>query len=230
MQLGSAAGVAAAFNAPIGGLLYVMEEVASDLPVDYVWRAIMACGVSVGVAQILYAADVGEVDYASLVISGPDSSTGWKLEDLPLVVVLAACAGAASAAFTRAADWFGNQRRTGFASLVRDPETSRLVRFATSRLGQFLDAILGAAVLATCQMVLPAFFSCRAAPSAVFDEDAAGTSAYALEHGAGGRTSARFSRSLRRRGAGGYSRARFTFPARSFSTRARRASSARWRP
>ena len=186
LQLGSAAGVAAAFNAPIGGLLYVMEEVASDLPVDYVWRAIMACGVSVGVAQILYAADVGEVDYASLVISGPDSSTGWKLEDLPLVVVLAACAGAASAAFTRAADWFGNQRRTGFASLVRDPETSRLVRFATSRLGQFLDAILGAAVLATCQMVLPAFFSCRAAPSAVFDEDAAGTSAYALENGAGG--------------------------------------------
>ena len=186
MQLGSAAGVAAAFNAPIGGLLYVMEEVASDLPVDYVWRAIMACGVSVGVAQILYAADVGEVDYASLVISGPDSSTGWKLEDLPLVVVLAACAGAASAAFTRAADWFGNQRRTGFASLVRDPETSRLSRFARSRLGQFLDAILGAAVLATCQMVLPAFFSCRAAPSAVFDEDAAGTSAYALEHGAGG--------------------------------------------
>jgi chloride channel 7 len=163
-----------------------MEEVASDLPVDYVWRAIMACGVSVGVAQILYAADVGEVDYASLVISGPDSSTGWKLEDLPLVVVLAACAGGASAAFTRAADWFGNQRRIGFASLVRDPETSRLVRFARSRLGQFIDAILGAAVLATCQMVLPAFFSCRAAPSAVFDEDAAGTSAYALEHGAGG--------------------------------------------
>jgi len=45
LQLGSAAGVAAAFNAPIGGLLYVMEEVASNLPPDYVWRAFMTAGV-----------------------------------------------------------------------------------------------------------------------------------------------------------------------------------------
>ena len=37
--------VAAAFNAPIGGLLYVMEEVASNLPPDYVWRAFMTAGV-----------------------------------------------------------------------------------------------------------------------------------------------------------------------------------------
>ena len=87
LQLGSAAGVAAAFNAPIGGLLYVMEEVASSLPPDYVWRAMLAAGTAVGVAQILYAANRGRVDYSSLVISDPDSSTGWSPSDLPLSLI-----------------------------------------------------------------------------------------------------------------------------------------------
>ena len=112
LQLGSAAGVAAAFNAPIGGLLYVMEEVASNLPPDYVWRAFMTAGVAVGVALVLYSANEGRVDYASLVISDPNgSSTGWGVADLPLVAVLAALAGALSAAYTVAADFFGKWRR-----------------------------------------------------------------------------------------------------------------------
>ena len=112
LQLGSAAGVAAAFNAPIGGLLYVMEEVASNLPPDYVWRAFMTAGVAVGVALVLYSANEGRVDYASLVISDPNgSSTGWGVADLPLVAVLAALAGALSAAYTVAADFFGSWRR-----------------------------------------------------------------------------------------------------------------------
>ena len=93
LQLGSAAGVAAAFNAPIGGLLYVMEEVASNLPPDYVWRAMITSGMAVGVAQILYSANGGRVDYASLVISDPNSSTGWGPSDLPFVVILAVIAG-----------------------------------------------------------------------------------------------------------------------------------------
>ena len=38
---------------------------------------------AVGSAQILYAANEGRVDYSSLVISDPDSSTGWSPSDLP---------------------------------------------------------------------------------------------------------------------------------------------------
>ena len=120
LQLGSAAGVAAAFNAPIGGLLYVMEEVASSLPPDYVWRAMLAAGTAVGSAQILYAANEGRVDYSSLVISDPDSSTGWSPSDLPLIVLLAVLAGAFSALFTLAADAFGAMRRGG--ALAKEQE------------------------------------------------------------------------------------------------------------
>ena len=78
LQLGAAAGVAAAFNAPIGGLMYVMEEVASNLPPDYVWRAMITTGMAVGVAQLLFSAVSAQdsrIDYSSLVISDPNSST-----------------------------------------------------------------------------------------------------------------------------------------------------------
>jgi H+/Cl- antiporter ClcA len=114
LQLGAAAGVAAAFNAPIGGLLYVMEEVASNLPPDYVWRAMITTGMAVGVAQVLYtavAAQDSRIDYSSLVISDPNSSTGWVMRELPLVTVLAVLAGMLSAAFTLSADFFGLLRR-----------------------------------------------------------------------------------------------------------------------
>lgn len=51
LQLGSAAGIAAAFNAPIGGLLYVMEEIASNLPPDYIWRSMITAG---GAARFVF--------------------------------------------------------------------------------------------------------------------------------------------------------------------------------
>ena len=192
LQLGSAAGVAAAFNAPIGGLLYVMEEVASSLPPDYVWRAMLAAGTAVGVAQILYAANEGRVDYSSLVISDPDSSTGWSPSDLPLVVLLAVLAGAFSALFTLAADASGAMRRNTSGGNVRatregkeeDDDSQRVTnrawitriarrarRFTKrvrawyfSRAGAWFDAVLGAALVATAQVALPALFSCRPAP------------------------------------------------------------------
>ena len=192
LQLGSAAGVAAAFNAPIGGLLYVMEEVASSLPPDYVWRAMLAAGTAVGVAQILYAANEGRVDYSSLVISDPDSSTGWSPSDLPLVVLLALLAGAFSALFTLAADASGAMRRNTSGGNVRatregkeeDDDSQRVTnrawitriarrarRFTKrvrawyfSRAGAWFDAVLGAALVATAQVALPALFSCRPAP------------------------------------------------------------------
>ena len=159
LQLGSAAGVAAAFNAPIGGLLYVMEEVASNLPPDYVWRAMITSGMAVGVAQILYSANEGRVDYASLVISDPNSSTGWGPSDLPFVVILAVIAGAFSAAFTRAADFFGSVRR-GERACVPAP----LRRFLATKTGQWLDAVFGATLLATAQILIPRAFGCRPAP------------------------------------------------------------------
>jgi H+/Cl- antiporter ClcA len=182
LQLGSAAGVAAAFNAPIGGLLYVMEEVASSLPHDYVWRAMLAAGTAVGSAQILYTVNEGRVDYSSLVITDPDSSTGWSPSDLPLIILLAIIAGAFSALFTLVADFFGGLRRKGAEEEENDNDESmngrkeptflkklkrRVKNMYHSRLGAWCDAVVGAVLVATAQVALPTLFPCRPAPEMV---------------------------------------------------------------
>ena len=92
--------------------------------------------------MVLYSANEGRVDYASLVISDPNgSSTGWGVQDLPLVAILAALAGALSAAFTISADFFGKWRRNP------GRWTPRFVRDAMkTRWGMWLDAVIGAAL------------------------------------------------------------------------------------
>ena len=114
-----------------------------------------------GVALVLYSANEGRVDYASLVISDPNgSSTGWGVQDLPLVAILAALAGALSAAFTISADFFGKWRRNP------GRWTPRFVRDAmATRWGMWLDAVIGAALNASMQVLLPAAFGCRPAPT-----------------------------------------------------------------
>lgn len=161
LQLGAAAGVAAAFNAPIGGLLYVMEEVATTLPPDYMWRCMITVGMAVGVAQVLFTVveKQGRIDYSSLVISDPNSSTGWGFRELPLVVVLAVLAGALSAAFTLATDFFFTLRR---GKVERAPAFVK--KFLASKSGMWVDAVLGALLVASLQVLLPALFACRAQP------------------------------------------------------------------
>ena len=50
---GVACGVAAAFGAPIGGLLFALEEVASFWSVKLTWQIFFGCGVAVFVTDIL---------------------------------------------------------------------------------------------------------------------------------------------------------------------------------
>ena len=161
LQLGAAAGVAAAFNAPIGGLLYVMEDVATHLPPDYVWRGMIITGSAVGIAQVLYTAlDANQrIDYASLVISDELSSTGWVIKELPIVALLSVIAGVAAAAFTLAADFFGRLRR---GKVERAPTWMK--RCFASKVGTWCDAVLCGLIVASCQLLIPSLFSCRAVP------------------------------------------------------------------
>eukprot|EP00759_Apiculatamorpha_spiralis_P030324 PhF_6_TR32120/c0_g1_i1/m.47539/K05016/CLCN7; chloride channel 7 len=61
---GAAAGVAAAFRSPVGGLLFVMEEVASFFPVKVAWMTFMCCLCAV------FSIDVGNSYFSS-----------WSLRD-----------------------------------------------------------------------------------------------------------------------------------------------------
>ena len=109
LQLGSAAESPAAFNAPIGGLLYVMESPRAFS--DYVWQAVhdrrppwasrWSCAPPTREPSITR-------PWSSATPTDPAPAA---VADLPLVAVLAALAGALSAAYTVAADFFGKWRR-----------------------------------------------------------------------------------------------------------------------
>jgi len=68
--MGAAAGVAGAFNAPLGGILYSFEEVCSHWSAQLTWRAFM-CGVVVSVtANALIASSDGELHGGGFVLGG----------------------------------------------------------------------------------------------------------------------------------------------------------------
>lgn len=52
VSAGAAAGVAAAFSSPIGGLMFVMEEMASFFPVKLAWMVFMTCLATILVLQL----------------------------------------------------------------------------------------------------------------------------------------------------------------------------------
>jgi len=98
--LGGAAGIATAFNAPIGGIIYMFEEMAvSSLPPDF--AKFMCTVTSAFVARGLL--ELTHMDIHRLVIyeqKSMNSSGNWKWADLPWFIISAGIFGACGAVFS----------------------------------------------------------------------------------------------------------------------------------
>ena len=169
--MGAAAGVAAAFNAPLGGILYSFEEVCSHWTSALTWRSFQCVVVVSAIAALLidnsngFLEDsdfvlgvAGEVD----IVHPPMSRT-----DIVWLAILGAAGGGVGGTFTQTVTAFNLRRQRFFGR--RTSEESR----ARERV---LEAVVLAFVAFTLYFWLPVGFDCTACPDA--DDVGGGSSEY----------------------------------------------------
>jgi len=153
--LGGAAGIATAFNAPIGGILYMFEELAvSSLPPDL---AKFMCTViaSLAMKALLH---VTQMDVHSLVIYEEDvrnSDGGWDWVDMPPVALMAALLGCLGALFSKLLLSSWSFRRKMVARVYKQ-----------QRWAKVLDCVFYCIICALIWGFVPALFECQPIPEA----------------------------------------------------------------
>ena len=100
MTIGGAAGIAAAFRSPIGGICYMMEDMSSYWNHETTVRAFGGTLVATMVFSFLLNSMHG-VNYDPLVIFDDDAEkTDWKIKDLPYFLILAVIVGVVSSFYS----------------------------------------------------------------------------------------------------------------------------------
>eukprot|EP00929_Paragymnodinium_shiwhaense_P071182 TRINITY_DN3619_c0_g2_i1.p1 TRINITY_DN3619_c0_g2~~TRINITY_DN3619_c0_g2_i1.p1 ORF type:complete len:884 (+),score=168.72 TRINITY_DN3619_c0_g2_i1:81-2732(+) len=102
--LGGAAGIAVAFNAPIGGILYMFEEVTVTSWAPETTIRAFVCTVCSALASVASRRLLGTEAHRLVVFDDEHHShnnNGWDWIDIPAIIVMAALIGVVSAVYTR---------------------------------------------------------------------------------------------------------------------------------
>lgn len=98
-----AAGIAAAFNAPVGGVLFTYEETASFWSKALTWRAFFCAVVSAYVIAILLSGIDDPSKWGSLSSAGmmsfgdfTTSSKSWSIWEIPIFALIGLLGGEAA--------------------------------------------------------------------------------------------------------------------------------------
>ncbi|KAH8945272.1 hypothetical protein BDL97_12G033100 [Sphagnum fallax] len=117
ISAGTAAGLAAAFGAPIGGVLFSLEEASSFWSRKVMWRSLLCTSCATMVLSWLNKRDF------SLSLPGSLSFHGlrpeFSLDDLPLFVVTSGAAGLLGACLNTAHGWLSQLRPSSRHRLLR---------------------------------------------------------------------------------------------------------------
>ncbi|XP_064641339.1 H(+)/Cl(-) exchange transporter 7-like isoform X2 [Lineus longissimus] len=102
---GAAAGVAAAFGAPVGGLLFSLEEGASFWNQSLTWRIVVSSMIATFTVNVLLSAingHAGDLTYPGLVSFGLFPNITYQIIELPIFLAMAIFGGLTGALFNYA--------------------------------------------------------------------------------------------------------------------------------
>ncbi|XP_049523316.1 H(+)/Cl(-) exchange transporter 7 isoform X1 [Dermacentor silvarum] len=102
VSAGAAAGVAAAFGAPVGGVLFSLEEGASFWNQSLTWRIFFCSTISAFSLSVILSAfhgHAGELSFSGLVNFGEFDDVQWSIIELPIYIIMGACGGLLGAVF-----------------------------------------------------------------------------------------------------------------------------------
>lgn len=138
---GAAAGVAAAFGAPVGGVLFSLEEGASFWNQSLTWRIFFASIVSTFTLNVVlsaYHGHPGDLTYTGLLNFGAFSNLTYEMFELYLFVAMGALGGLMGSLFNHA-----NYKLTVFR-----------MRYVSAKWMKVMEAMIVAALSATFGMLM----------------------------------------------------------------------------
>lgn len=138
---GAAAGVAAAFGAPVGGVLFSLEEGASFWNQSLTWRIFFASIVSTFTLNVVlsaYHGHPGDLTYTGLLNFGAFSNLTYEMFELYLFVAMGAFGGLMGSIFNHA-----NYKLTVFR-----------MRYVSAKWMKVMEAMIVAALSATFGMLM----------------------------------------------------------------------------
>ncbi|EDO33333.1 predicted protein [Nematostella vectensis] len=106
LSAAAAAGVSVAFGAPIGGVLFSLEEVSYYFPMKTLWRAFFCAMIAAFTLKYMNPYGTG-----NLVMFYVEYDTPWKLFELLPFVLLGALGGLIGAVFIKANLWWCKKRK-----------------------------------------------------------------------------------------------------------------------
>ena len=159
IAMGAAAGVASAFGAPLGGVLYALEEASSFWSQVLTWRTFFACMIATFITNFLLSGVQGQgwgmydfsqvTEFEVFAGAGNDSYGIWEL--IPFAL-MGAISGMTGALFNSAAERL---------TVLRD---AHVVNHPRRRM---LEMLFMSLVASTIFFFSPFYFSCQKCPDAI---------------------------------------------------------------